>query len=161
MTAKQVDRFGHLAVPYLEQGEQVLDIAFVVPTRGAHGAGAGLARAVGEQVGQIGAVTGEKGSIADGFPHHLPQASTRLLCATDKRLLFLLADPARTKAQATWQVPRDWVRGVQRLPRLQLMARFRVHFTDGSSVSVLTTRRGTIDSLAGCLGRWQPSGSAS
>jgi hypothetical protein len=32
------------------------------------------------------------------------------------------------------------------------MAKFRLHFEDGSSVSVLTMRRRSIDSLAAVLG---------
>jgi hypothetical protein len=75
-----------------------------------------------------------------------------MLTVTDRRVLFLYADPARKSARLFWQAPRSAVLQVERRPRLQVMAKFRMHFEDGSSVSMLTMRRRSIDSLAGVLG---------
>jgi hypothetical protein len=159
MPANEVEKFGHLVAPHLRPSEQVLDIvASVVPVRGARGVGSpGLAGSVGTAAGnklaQIGAVKGGKGSLADSFPHHLPPGSTRLLCVTSQRLLFLLSSPARKSAELVWEVPREAVQGVERRPRMQLLARFRLHFADGSAVSIMTLSRRNIESLAGELGR--------
>lgn len=161
--ANQAEKLTSLVTPHLRPSEQVLAIVRpVVPVRGgsgvrlsAAGAGpnlaAGLGSMTGNRLAQIGAVTGGRGSIADTFPHHLPPG--KALCATDQRLLFLLSGPARKTAEVVWEVPRELVRGVERRPRLQLLARFRLHFTDGSSVAVMTPRRRNIESLAASLGR--------
>jgi hypothetical protein len=163
MPADQVAKLASLVTPYLRPSEQVLDIVMpVVPVRGGRGArlpaagvgphlATGLGSAAGNRLARIGAVKGGKGSIADTFPYHLPPG--KALCVTDQRLLFLLSSPARKSAQVVWEVPRELVRGVERRPRLQLLARFRLHFTDGSSVAVMTPRRRSIDSLAASLGR--------
>jgi hypothetical protein len=163
VSANQTERLASLVTPYLRQGERVLDIVMpVVPVRGASGSrlpaagvgpnlAGGLGRATGNRLAQIGAVKGGKGSIADTFPHHLPPG--KALCATDQRLLFLLYSPARKSAQLVWELPRELVRGVERRPRVQMLARFRLHFTDGSSVAVMVHRRRSIDALQASLGR--------
>ncbi len=148
MPEPQLKKFGGLASPHLEPGEQLLDIAVVQPLRGA--GGVGVTGLVGSAIASIGAVKGGKGTIADGFPHDLPVGTT-LLTVTEKRVLLLYAGPARKSAQLIWQSPRSAVLQVERRPRLQVMAKFRLHFEDGSSVSVLTMRRRSIDSLAGVL----------
>ena len=149
MPEPQLKNFGHKATPHLEPGERLLDIAVVQPLRGA--GGVGVTGLVGSAIASIGAVKGGKGTIADGFPHDLP-VGTNMLTVTDKRVLLLYAGPARKSAQLIWQSPRSAVLQVERRPRLQVMAKFRLHFEDGSSVSVLTMRRQSIDSLAGVLG---------
>jgi hypothetical protein len=151
MPEPQVKKFGHLTGAHLEPGEQLLDIAVVQPLRGASGVGFGVARAVGSAIAQVGAVKGGKGTIADSFPHDLP-LGTNMLTVTDKRVLFLYADATRKTARPLWGVPRSAVLGVERRPRLQVMAKFRLHFEDGSSVSILTMRRRSIDSLTSILG---------
>ena len=149
MPEPQLKNFGHLATPHLEPGERLLDIAVVQPLRGA--GGVGVTGLVGSAIASIGAVKGGKGTIADGFPHDLP-VGTNMLTVTDKRVQLLYAGPARKSAQLIWQSPRSAVLQVERRPRLQVMAKFRLHFEDGSSVSVLTMRRQSIDSLASVLG---------
>jgi hypothetical protein len=138
MPEPQLKKFGRLATPHLEPGEQLLDIAVVQPLRGA--GGVGVTGVIGSAIASIGAVKGGTGTIADGFPHDLP-LGTNMLTVTDRRVLFLYADPARKSAQLLWQSPRSAVLDVERRPRLQVMAKFRMHFQDGSSVSVLTMRR--------------------
>jgi hypothetical protein len=149
MPEPQLKKFGHLASAHLEPGEQLLDIAVVQPLRGA--GGVGVTGLIGSAIASIGAVKGGKGTIADGFPHDLP-VGTNMLTVTDRRVLLLYAGPARKAAQLFWQSPRSAVLQVERRPRLQVMAKFRLHFEDGSSVSILTMRRRSIDSLAGVLG---------
>jgi hypothetical protein len=150
MPEPQLKKFGHLVMPRLEAGEHLLDIAVVQPLRGA--GGVGVAGVIGSAIASVGAVKGGKGSIADTFPHDLP-LGTSMLTVTDSRVLFLYADPARKSAQLLWQAPRSAVLDVERRPRLQVMAKFRLHFQDGSSVSLLTMRRRSIDSVATALGR--------
>ncbi|MGV9356514.1 hypothetical protein [Streptomyces misionensis] len=41
---------------------------------------------------------------------------------------------------------------VERRPRLQLMARFRVHYADGSRLALLTFRRRTVEGFRAVLG---------
>ena len=121
---------------------------------------------MGGAIAGIGAVKGGPGSVADGFPSSPPGVWISLLCVTDKRVFFVLTAPGYSEARADkglstrprmlWQVPRSSVAGVERRPRLQVMAKFRIHFTDGSSASVLTMRRGTIESLSSVLGSANP-----
>lgn len=150
---EHVRKFGHLAAAHLAPAEQLLDVVPVVPLRGAHVVGAqGLVKEAGSALAQLGAVKGGQGSIAEAFPHPLPQAATRLLCVTDQRLLLLVSTPARKSAELAWQLPRSLLTRIERRLRLQLLAKFRLHFADGSSVSILTTRRRNVESLARALG---------
>ena len=161
MTEKQTAKYRSHVEPMLQPGEQLLDIAVVVPTKGARNVGLGATRAVAEAIAGIGAVKGGPGSIADAFPS-TQEGWYHLLCVTDRRVFLVLSPPGHSEARVAkglsspprlaWQVARASVVGVERRPRLQLMAKFRVRFVDGSSVSVLTMRRRTLDSLAGILG---------
>jgi hypothetical protein len=163
VATNQAGQLASQVTPHLRPSERVLTVVRpVVPVRGGSGlrlpaagvgpnVAAGLGGMAGNRLAQIGAVSGGKGSIADTFPHHLPPG--KVLCATDQRLLFLLSNPARTTTQLVWELPKELVRGVERRPRLQLLARFRLHFTDGSSVAVMTPHRRDIESLAASLGR--------
>lgn len=150
MPEPQLKKFGELVTAHLEPDERLLDIGVVQPLRGAGAVGLGAPRVLGEAIAQMGAVKGGRGSIGDGFPHDLP-IGTDLLCVTDRRVLFLYLGPARKGAQILWQAPRSTVVKIERRPRLQVMAKFRLHFEDGSSASVLTMRRRTIESLAAAL----------
>jgi hypothetical protein len=166
MTQQQTTRFRNQTEPTLEQGERLLDIAVIQPARGATSAGLGLAGLAGEAIAGIGAVTGREGSLANGFPANPPGAWYRLLCVIDRRVLFILTPPGYTEARAAkgastsprllWQVSRSSVAGIERRPRRQLMARFRIHLVDGSSASVMTMRRRTIESLSSVLGAADP-----
>lgn len=153
MTEPLVKKLSPQAAPHLESEEQILDMAIVQPTLGASGGGFGLTAAVATAVARAGAVTGAPGSIADSFPSALPYARRGLICVTDRRVLFVLEDPTRKAPKLLWQAPRSYVIGVERRPRLQVMAKFRLHFVDGSSASLLTMRRRSIESLASVLGR--------
>ena len=164
MSEQHVRKFRDLVARFLEPGEEILDIAPIQPTRGASVSGYGMTRVVGEAIAGIGAVKGGPGSIAASFPD-APGIAAKLLCATDRRALFVLAPSTHSAEREAkglspaprllWAVPRSYVAGVERRPRLQMMAKLRLHFVDGSSVSVMTMRRGTIESLAGVLGGHQ------
>jgi hypothetical protein len=99
MPEPQLKKFGHLAAPYLEPGERLLDIAMVQPLRGA--GGVGVTGLIGSAIASIGAVKGGKGTIADGFPHDLP-VGTNMLTLTDRRVLLPYTGPARKSAQLFW-----------------------------------------------------------
>ncbi|KJS63570.1 hypothetical protein [Streptomyces rubellomurinus] len=140
--------------PLLAPGERLLDVATVVPVSGAKGIGDGTGAKVGNALARLGAVTGQSGSIASGFPSTDGTVMHRLLMVTDQRLAFVTSSVDRRKpGQVMWHAPRHLIQRIERRPRLQLMARFRLHFTDGSAVSLFTARRRTIESLATHLGR--------
>ena len=151
MPEQQLQKFGHLVSPHLEPEERVLDIASVQSARASVGVMLGLAGTAGQAIVDRAAVKARTGNIAKTFPQRFPPASTKLLCVTDMRLVFLLVGPDRKKAELAWQAPRSDVIRAERRPRLQIMARFQLHFADGSSLALMTMRRRTIDSLAAAL----------
>ena len=151
MPEQQLRNFGQLVTPHLEPGEQVLDIASVQSARASMAVMLGMAGAAGQAVVDRAAGKAGEGTIARAFPQRFPPASTKLLCVTDRRLLFLFAGPDRKRAELAWQAPRSAVLRVERRPRLQIMARLRLHFSDGSSLALMTMRRRSIDSLAATL----------
>ncbi|MBD0695338.1 hypothetical protein BG452_20000 [Streptomyces sp. CBMA123] len=148
-----MNRYRQAVEPLLEPGERLVDVAKVIPVAGAEGIGDGAGAAIGNALGRIGAVSGEAGSIARGFPR-VEGVMTKLLVVSDRRAAFVTSGPdVRKVGQLRWHVPRGAVLRVERRPRLQAMARFRLHFADGSAVSMYTMRRGTIEALADHLGR--------
>lgn len=154
MTEALLNRYRTAVEPLLEPGERLLDVATVVPVAGARGIGDGAGARVGNKLGQLGAVSGQSGSLASGFPTTTGEVRTRLLAVTDRRTAFVTASPDVRKAgRLLWHAPRQAVLRVERRPRLQAMARFRLHFADGSAVSLYTARRRTIEALADHLGR--------
>ncbi|MGI8648147.1 MAG: hypothetical protein DLM55_04585 [Acidimicrobiales bacterium] len=152
MTEKQLQQFGAVLSPYLEPDEQLLDVAVIQPTAGVTGAGVGIAGRMGTRLARIGAVHGEEGSLASGFPASAPTGQRMLLWVTNRRVLVHTVS-ATSQAQGQWVAPRSAIAGIQRRPRMQLMAKFRLHFVDGSSTSIMTMRRQTIDALTNQLGK--------
>ena len=163
MTEQQMVKFRDRIDPALEPGEQLLDVAVIYPTRGLQAVGiSAVTRAAAEAIAEIGAVKGQTGSIAHTFPTSRP-GYINTLAVTDKRVLILRTQPGHSaarvakgltmKPEVIWQVPRSYVTGVESRPRLQLLAKFRLHFADSSSVSVMTLRRRTIEALAMVLGK--------
>ena len=116
------------------------------------GALLGVAGAAGQAILERAALKARTGDLAKTFPQRFPAASTKLLCVTDRRVLFLFVGPDRKKAELPWQAHRSDVLRAERRPRLQIMARFRLDFADGSSLALMTMRRRSIDSLAAALG---------
>ncbi|MEU8922364.1 hypothetical protein AB0D10_15720 [Kitasatospora sp. NPDC048545] len=153
MTDKLVHRYRQAVEPLLAVGERMLDVATVYPVAGAEGLGDGLGAKLGNKLSRIGAVSGETGSLAQSFPTGEGAAMHKLLLVTDRRVAFVSTSDIRKAGEVHWHVPRHFVTRVERRPRLQAMARFRLHFADGSAVSALTLRRRTIEALADQLGR--------
>ncbi|MFD4656032.1 hypothetical protein ACFWP2_10420 [Kitasatospora sp. NPDC058444] len=153
MTEALLNRYRRAVEPLLEPGERLLDVATVVPVAGARGVGDGAGARVGNTLGRLGAVSGQSGSLASGFPTTTGEVRTRLLAVTDRRTAFVTALDVRKAGRLLWHAPRQAVLRVERRPRLQAMARFRLHFADGSAVSLYTMRRRTIEALADHLGR--------
>ncbi|MFF9816663.1 hypothetical protein [Streptomyces sp. NPDC014006] len=140
------------ALTGLAPGERLLAHHVVVPVKSAkgvklnvHGHGR-LGGQFGDHLMQnIGAASGGAGSVAGQLP---PTSGALLMRVTDQRVGLVRA----TDGAPVWEVPRAWVVRVERRPRLQLMARFRVHYSDGSWLAFLTMRRRWIESLRGVLG---------
>ncbi|MGW2377928.1 hypothetical protein [Kitasatospora sp. NPDC001683] len=153
MTETLMNRYRQAVQPLLDPDEQLVDVAKVIPAAGAEGIGDGAGAAIGNKLARIGAVTGGSGSIARSFPNVESGVAAKLLVVTDRRTAFVTVGPdIRKLGRLHWHVPRDLVAGVERRPRLQAMARFRLRFADGSAVSMYTMRRRTIEALAGHLG---------
>ncbi|MFI2758104.1 hypothetical protein ACH5A3_04380 [Streptomyces echinatus] len=128
----------------LAPGEQLLAYGSVVPAKSAKGVGVGAAVA-NRLVNSVGAQAGEAGSIAAQMP---ATSGALLLRVTDQRVgLVRPLDGA-----PVWEVQRAWVTRVERRPRTQLMARFRLHFADGSWLAFLTMRRRTIEQFRELIG---------
>jgi hypothetical protein len=114
--------------------------------------------AVGQGIARIGAVRGASSSLARGIP--LSRGMT-VMAVTDRHLSVwpLLVDGRRTDpgwsggpVQPVWAVERSSIAGIERRPRLQLRARFRLHFVDQSWMAYMTGRRRHIEALAAVLG---------
>ncbi|MER7766793.1 hypothetical protein [Kitasatospora sp. NPDC096140] len=153
MTDKLVNRYRQAVEPLLAAGERILDVATFYPVAGAKGLGDGAGARLGNKLGRIGAVSGEAGSLAQGFPSGAGAAMHKLLLVTDRRVAFVSTSDIRKAADVLWHAPRHLVTRIERRPRFQAMARFRLHFADGSAVAAYTPRRRTVESLADHLGR--------
>ncbi|MEU1145215.1 hypothetical protein ACFYO9_06880 [Streptomyces sp. NPDC005863] len=139
------------ALSQLAPGEQLLAYGIVVPVKGAEGVKIkyGKHGKVGGMLGdhlmhRYGAEAGGAQSIAAAMP---PTSGALLMRVTDQRVgLVGVHDGA-----PVWEVPRTWVARVERRRRLQLMARFRVHYADGSWLAFFTARRRTIEAFGAVL----------
>lgn len=132
----------HLLTP----GEQLLAYASVVPAASAKGVSVNLGGVLANDLmNRVGARGGVRGSIASQMPS---TSGALLLRVTDQRVG--LVKPL--DGTPVWEVPRTWVARVERRPRLQLMARFRVHYADGSWLAFLTMRRRNIERFRSLLG---------
>lgn len=134
--------------PFLQEGEQIETAENVVCVATGRGVVRGPSGFIGDRLGRMGAVSGEPGSIARSIPYH---DGGIMLGVTDRRV-GLWSGPAMGEPAELWSAPRDVVARVERRPRRQMLARFRLHFADGSSTAFLTPRRATVDRLADLLG---------
>ncbi|MFI9809065.1 hypothetical protein ACIHEJ_32745 [Streptomyces sp. NPDC052301] len=132
------------ALSQLAAGERLLGYGTVVPAKSAKGIGVGGAVA-GRLVSSVGGQSGGGGSIAAGMPR---TSGALLLRVTDQRVG--LVQPL--DGTPVWEVPRGWVTRVERRPRTQLMARFRLHCVDGSWLAFLTMRRRTLEQFHSLIG---------
>jgi hypothetical protein len=147
-----LSRHQRSALGHLAPGEQLQTFGVVVPAKSAkgvkldiHGHGR-LGGQFGDYLAHnVGARSGGAGSIAAGMP---PSSGALLLRVTDQRVG--LVHPL--EGTPVWEVPRTWVARVERRPRLQLMARFRLHYADGSWLAFLTMRRRTLERFQTWIG---------
>ena len=162
MTQRHAAKLRDRIDPLLGPGEQMLDAGVIYPTRGLEVVGMEpLTKAAAEAIARVGAVKGMPGGFAESFPENKP-GYINTMVLTDKRVLIVRTQPGHSEARVAkgltmkptviWEVPRSHVSGIERRPRLQLLAKFRLHFIDGSSVSAMTVRRHTIDAFAQVLG---------
>ncbi|MEU7058986.1 hypothetical protein [Streptomyces sp. NPDC046197] len=147
-----ISRHQRSALGHLAPGEQLQTYAVVVPAKGAKGVKVSIhghgrfGGELGDQlVRSVGAQSGGAGSIASGLP---ATSGALLMRVTDQRVG--LVHPL--DGTPVWEVPRAWVARVDRRPRLQLMARFRLHYADGSWLAFLTMRRRTIEDFRSWIG---------
>ena len=155
-SAEGLIKFQHLISPHLKRGETIRYIASAKPVKAITPVGlSGLGAEIGTAIAKAGAVKGGSDTIAASLPQQLPLGRLCLLCVTDQRLLFLVADPARKKAELLWSLSTSEITGIDKKLRLQIMAKFAVHFTDNSAVSFATFRKRTIQGLAQQLGWWR------
>ncbi|MET8689215.1 hypothetical protein ABZV77_33915 [Streptomyces sp. NPDC004732] len=132
----------------LAPGEQLLAYGIVVPVKSAegikmkHGKAGGM---LGDHLMQrYGAQSGGAQSIAAAMP---PTSGALLMRVTDQRVGLV----RHMDGTPVWEIPRTWAAHVERRPRLQLMARFRLHYADGSWLAFLTARRRTIEAFTTAL----------
>lgn len=144
------------ALSQLASGEQLLAYGIVVPVKSAegvkvkHGKIGGM---LGDQLmHRYGAQSGGAQSIAAAIP---PTSGALLMRVTDQRVGLV----RHLDGTPVWEVPRTWAAQVERRPRLQLMARFRVHYADGSWLAFLTARRRTIEAFTTALNNGSTDGS--
>ncbi len=146
--------------PFLQENEEIEaaeNVVCVATAVGVHargvpgvpGVGLRVGSALGDRLGRVGAVKGEPDSIARSIPH---QRGGLVLGVTDRRV-GLWSGPAMGQAAELWSAPREVVARVERRPRAQLLARFRLHFADGSTAAFMTPKRASIEHLADLLGR--------
>ena len=150
--SETIPRYQRAALSQLGTGEQLLAYGIVVPAKSAKGMkvnirGAGRAGgAIGDYLMQnVGAASGGAGSIAAQMP---PTSGGLLMRVTDQRVGLV----RHLDGTPVWEVPRTWVARVERRPRLQLMARFRLHYADGSWLAFLTLHRRTIEGFQSLVG---------
>jgi hypothetical protein len=135
------ERSAHSQLP---PGERLLGYGSVVPAKSAKGIGVGASLGT-DLVNAFGAESAAAGSIAAQMPY---TSGALLLRVTDQRVG--LVQPL--DGTPVWEVPRAWVARVERRPRTQLMARFRLHYADGSWLAFLTMRRRTIEQFRSLIG---------
>ena len=140
------------ALSQLTPGEQLLTYGVVVPAKSAKGVKASF-HGYGRLGGQlddylthnVGAASGGAGSIAAQMPG---TSGALLMRVTDQRVGLV----RHLDGTPVWEVPRTWVARVERRPRVQLMARFRLHYADGSWLAFFTMHRRTVEAFKGVIG---------
>ena len=136
-----------LVADHLRGGEELLVATNAVPAKGARGVSVNpIGAAIGNTIARAGSVKGEKDGIAAGIPSS--GGSAVILAVTDGRVGIWKLDGSGE----LWSVDRTDVAGVEKTRRLQLLARYRLHFTDGSSAAVMTPSAKSIDALQDALG---------
>ncbi|MFF1695563.1 hypothetical protein ACFVXC_18310 [Streptomyces sp. NPDC058257] len=139
------------ALSQLAPGEQLLASGIVVPVKSAEGVKVKHGK-LGGMLGdhlmhRYGAQSGGAQSIAAAMPS---TSGALLMRVTDQRVGLV----RHLDGTPVWEIPRTWVAQVESRPRLQLMARFRVHYADGTWLAFLTARRRTIEAFTTALNNY-------
>lgn len=116
---------------------------------GAAGVGWAVGGTLGDRLGRVGAVKGAPESVARSIPY---RPGGLVLGVTETRV-GLWTGAALGGPGEVWSASREIVARVERRPRLQLLARFCLHFVDGSSTAFMTPKGKTIERLGDLLGR--------
>lgn len=127
----------------LTAGDRILGGAKVVVASQAGRAGPRTSAAVHRRT-----VTGTPGSVAAGFPR-LPSPAIVMYVTAQE----LVATRGIDEPHIVWRISVERVVGVRKSPRLQVMARFRITFDDGSSLVLLTLRARTVALIRDWLSR--------
>lgn len=135
----------------VRDSERVRAVAAVVPVVGATGVTprgiAGVGAKVATNITRAGSVKG--GGLAATFP--VTRNNQPLMMAlTDQRMVVCGHDEKEpgVPKELVWECPRGAIARVERKMRTGIMARFRLHFVDGSSVALLTLFKGAITAFA-------------
>lgn len=163
MTRPVTEKLGPLMSPYLEPGERLLDIGDAIPmldltnrASNHHLSGRlGVAAQIGTKLGlktlTRNAIEGGSDSIAAGFPHGYPKNVLRTLVVTDRWVRFAVTDTGMTRSEVHWRVPRSSVLRIEHERTRIKVLDYRIYFSDGSSVKVMSHDRGTINDLAAAI----------
>ncbi len=153
------DGYARRVQPFLgpdEELEAAENVVCVATGRGVHarapgagGVGLRVGGALGDRLGRVGAVTGAPESVARSIPY---RPGGLVLGVTQARVGLWTGLTLGAPAEV-WSAPREVVAMVERRPRRQLLARFRLHFADESSAAFMTPKRKTIERLGDLLGR--------
>jgi hypothetical protein len=137
-----------LKVRDLLPGEEVQVAGSVLLAACATATGAGLFDLVLTPLLHVGSIKGADGSLARTIPK---ETYSHWFVVTNRRVMLrrysAAGQPADTSGRAIWQVERQRVAGITKRLRLQLMARFRLEFDDGSKVAFVTRHAKTIRAL--------------
>lgn len=150
-------RFWPRVAPFTRPGETLELVAPVVCVAtasgvkipGAAGAAAAAGGAAGNRLGRMGAVRGGPDGIARSIPYQ-PNVTLGIF---DHRVgLYTIS--AKDRPAELWTAPRAVLARVERRPRLQMLRRIRLHFSDGSSAALMVPSRAIIDQLAAAVDRY-------
>jgi len=116
---------------------------------------------LGLLVGTLVAALMRLGSIAgaaESAARSIPAMRRAMLSVTGHQLSMTERMASRSSPARVWTVGRGQVAGIERRPRLQQLARFRLHFSDGSWIAIMTPEAGDVRALTQLLGRHPRSG---
>ena len=130
----------------LLRGAGPLAVAAAVVGGGALGL---LAGTVIGALARVGSIRGGDGSIA----RRVPAIRRATLRVSQGQISLTEVEPGARRARLLWTLDRRRVAGVERRPRLQQLARFRLHFEDGSWIALMTPAGADVRTLVRVLGR--------
>lgn len=141
-------KYDDSVLPYLPPAEQLVVATNAVVPAASKGVSFNLGGMIGNRLARLGAISGDKDSIAAGIP---TSQSSVVLAVTGSRVGLWGSLDGKQNGEL-WSVARTHVAGVRRRPRLQLLAKYRLHFDDGSSAALMTPQAHTVEVLQEVLG---------